>query len=115
MLSKLLKPEYKINYQKNWQMYDTVNAFHRTRCQYSKRTKRWRPVKILKPKEYKYIPDLIKTVFEERALSGGNVNRVVGLAAEDPRNIARNIASVPRPTIKSLIQSQDSLSIAVGY
>ncbi|CAB4040405.1 Hypothetical predicted protein [Paramuricea clavata] len=86
----------------------TADGKERTRRQYSKRTKRWRPVKILEPKKYTYIPGLIKKVFEERALSSGGVNRVIGLSPDDPRNVAHNIAAVPAPTINSLIECHKS-------
>jgi hypothetical protein len=81
--------------------------YSRYRAQYSKRTKQWRPVTILKTKEYKYIPALIAKVFEKHVKTG-SVNRRIVRSSDDPRNIAENIAINPRPTIAHLIQTHQS-------
>jgi hypothetical protein len=106
LIQLVLTDEYSTLFNKI--LISILNVSHRTRRQYSKRTKRWRPVKFLEPKKYTYIPGLIKKVFEERALSGGGVNRVIGLSPDDPRNVAHNIAAVPAPTINSLIECHKS-------
>ncbi|CAB3991833.1 Hypothetical predicted protein [Paramuricea clavata] len=77
------------------------------RGQYSKHTKQWRPVTVLQPKDYGYIPTLIVKIFEEQ-LKTGNVNRKIVRGADDPRNIAANIAVMPRPSIEHLVQVHKS-------
>ena len=73
-----------------------VVVFFSYRAQYSKRTKQWRPVTLLQPKQYKYIPELIAAIYEEQ-LKKGSVNTTIQRSAQDPRNIDENIAIVPRP------------------
>lgn len=84
-----------------------IFLFGRHRAQYSKRTKQWRPVTILKPKEYKYIPDLICKIFELQ-VEKGSVNQKIQRSAQDPRNIAQNIAVTPRPSIENLLSAHKS-------
>ena len=92
-------------------LYEHSNSdafiYSRYLAQYSKRTKQWRPVTILKPKEYKYIPALIAKVFEKHVKTG-SVNWRIVRCSDDPRNIAENIAINPRPTIEHLIQTHQS-------
>lgn len=78
------------------------------KLQYSKRTKRWRPVNVLEPKEYSYIPELLVNVFLKRVAVPGTVTQRLTMSEDDPRNIARNIAIIPQPTLEEAIQSHQS-------
>lgn len=60
------------------------------------------------PKEYNYIPVLMQKVFEKRIASTGTVNQRIGLVSDDPRQIAPNIAAVPPPTVKLLVEQHKS-------
>ena len=80
----------------------------RYRAQYSKKTKRWRPVALLKPKAYSYIPDLLVQIFQTRTSVPGQVDQRIVRSAEDPRNIAPNIAIIPRPTVQQLLSEHKS-------
>lgn len=79
----------------------------RYRAHYSKRTKQWRPVALLQPKQYNYIPMLIANVFEEQQ-KVGSVNQKVMKSAEDPRHISPIISLEPRPSIEHLLQAHKS-------
>ncbi len=71
---------------------------------FSKRTQRWTAVKVLEPKTYNYIPELISKVFEKKESSGAHV----GVSSEDPVRIAPNISAVPPPSVQSLVESHKS-------
>jgi hypothetical protein len=43
-------------------------------------------------------------VFEKRSSSKGTVDQRIGVLPEDPKQIAPNIASIPPPTVKSLVE-----------
>ena len=73
----------------------------RARLQYSKRTKRWRPVDVLEP-------ELLVNVFKKRVDVPGPVIQKLRRSEDDPRNIAQNIAAVPWPTLQEAIQSHQS-------
>ena len=75
---------------------------------FSKRTKRWCYVRVMEPKPFLYIPKLLQKVFEKRINSEETVNKRIGLVSEDPRRIAPNIAPVPPPSVKSLIEEHQS-------
>jgi hypothetical protein len=62
---------------------------------------------VLQPKEYSYIPSLIVKIFGEQ-MKTGSVNQKLVRIEEDPRNIAPNIAVVPRPSIQHLLQAHKS-------
>lgn len=68
----------------------------------------WRPVTVLKPKEYSYLPDLIVKIFDKRVAVPGPVTQRLGLSADDPRNIAPNIAVTAQPPMEQLLQSHQS-------
>lgn len=76
----------------------------RYKSHYSKRTKQWCPVAVLEPKEYNYMPELIVAIFETRKTTPGHVTQRLGLAPDDPRNIAKNIAVVPQPPMEELLR-----------
>jgi hypothetical protein len=59
------------------------------------------------PKEYNYIPSLIVKIFNEQ-LKTGTVNKKQVRSAEDPRNVAPNIAVEPRPHMKELLEKLKS-------
>ena len=80
----------------------------RYKAHYSKRATQWCPVAILEPKEYKYTPELIVAIFKKRKTTPGNVTQRLGLAPDDPRNIARNIAVVPQPPMEELLRRQQT-------
>jgi hypothetical protein len=75
---------------------------------FSKRTKQWCAVKVLQPKQYMYIPNLLLKIFEKRATTEGGVSRKVGILDEDPRRIAPNISVIPPPSVQSLVESHQS-------
>ena len=60
------------------------------------------------PKDYSYVPDLMLKVFEKRTSSTGTVDQRIGLVSDDPRQIAPNIASVPPPSVQSLVEEHKS-------
>ena len=70
--------------------------------------KRWRPVDILEPKEYSYIPELLVKVFKKRVDVPGPVTQNLRRSEDDPRNKAQNTAEVPRPTLQEAIQTNQS-------
>jgi hypothetical protein len=77
----------------------TLSIFKFLRCknQYIKRTKVWRPVVVLQKKEeYVYLPELVVKIFQKRLDVPGPITQRLGLASNDPRNIARSIAPIPR-------------------
>ena len=76
--------------------------------QFSKRTKRWYPVKVLEPKNYAYIPALMKMVFMQKGRSNTPVSARVGMSSDDPRQIAPNISAVPPPSVQVLVDSHTS-------
>jgi hypothetical protein len=45
-------------------------------CKFGKRTKQWSAVKVLEPKTYNYIPNLMEKIFRKRASTKGGVNRI---------------------------------------
>jgi hypothetical protein len=65
-------------------------------------------VKILEPKQYSYINKLLSKVFEKRSSSKGTVDQRIGVLPEDSKQIAPNIASIPPPTVKSLVEEHKS-------
>ena len=83
----------------------TVLRFGR---RFSKRTKQWCHIRVLVPKQYTYIPTLMLKVFQQRISSEQTVNARIGLASDDPRHIAPNIAAVPPPSVKSLVETHQS-------
>ena len=78
------------------------------RLQYSKRTKQWRPVNILEPKAYAYIPELLVNIFRKRQTIPGSITQRLTRSDDDPRNIARNIAPTPRPSIEEALDAHKS-------
>ena len=88
---------------------ETLFRFYfRHRFLYSKRTQRWRAAPVLKPKEYKYIPNLLLHIFEKRASIPGPVNQKLTLPADVPRNISPSIAVTPHPPMQQLLQEHQS-------
>ena len=79
--------------------------FYSMRLHYSKRTKVWRAVNILQPKEYAYIPELLSLIFQKRVDVPGPVTQRLVRSADDPRNIAPNIAATPRPTLQEALEN----------
>jgi hypothetical protein len=75
---------------------------------FSKRTKQWCAKKVLEPKSYNYIPELIKKVFEKKKTSGAPVSKRIGVSSEDPRKIAPNISAIPAPSVQSLVKTHQS-------
>ena len=75
---------------------------------FSKRTKQWCYVRVMEPKPYLCIPKLLLKIFEKRINSKESVDKRIGLVSEDPRRIAPNIAPVPPPSVKSLIEEHQS-------
>ena len=75
---------------------------------FSKRTNQWSAVKVLEPKSYKYIPNLLQRIFIKRASTKGGVNKKIDVLEEDPRRIAPNISAIPPPSIESLVESHKS-------
>ena len=78
------------------------------RALYSKQTRQWRPAPVLKPKEYKYIPNLILKIFQKRASVPGPVDQRLGMSDDDPRKISSTIAVVPRPSMEQLLKEHQS-------
>jgi hypothetical protein len=75
---------------------------------FSKRTKQWSAVKVLEPKAYNYIPNLLEKIFGKRASTKGGVNRKIAVLEEDPRRIAPNISAIPPPSVESLLEAHKS-------
>ena len=81
---------------------------NRYRAQYSKRTKQWTPVPIPEPKTYAYIPELMELIYAKVRSVEGPVDQPLGLAPEDPRNIAQNRFVTPRPNMEELLTTHKS-------
>ena len=47
-------------------------------------------------------------MFEKRASCEGTIDRRIGVASDDPRKIAPNIAPVPPPSVKELVETHQS-------
>jgi hypothetical protein len=62
---------------------------------FSKRTKQWCAVKVLQPKQYLYIPNLLLNIFEKRATTKGCVSRKVRYYFT--QNLFKNQQAKPRP------------------
>jgi hypothetical protein len=86
----------------------TAEIFIRFGRKFSKRTQRWCHVRVLVPKQYAYIPELMVKVFEKRISSEGTVDQRIGLSGEDPRRIAPNIAAIHPPDVKTLVEIHKS-------
>ena len=78
------------------------------RALYSKRTRQWRPAPVLKPKEYRYIPNLLLKIFQKRASVPGPVDQRLGMSDDDPRKISSTIAVVARPSMEQLLKEHQS-------
>ena len=52
------------------------------------------------------MPELIVAIFEKRKTTPDNVTQRLGLDPDDPQNIAKNIAVVPRPPMEELLRHQ---------
>ena len=50
------------------------------------------------------MPELIVVIFEKRKITPDNVTQRLGLDPDDPRNIAKNIAVVSRPSMEELLR-----------
>lgn len=83
---------------------------NRYRAQYSKRTKKCTPVPIPKPKTYAYmyIPELMELICAKVCSVEGPVDQPLGLAPEDPRNIAQNRFVTPHPNMEELLTTHKS-------
>ncbi|XP_028418570.1 uncharacterized protein LOC114544015 isoform X1 [Dendronephthya gigantea] len=57
----------------------TADGKERYGRKFSKRTQQWCRVRVLVPKEFSYIPELMQKVFIKRITSEGNVNKRLGL------------------------------------
>ena len=75
---------------------------------FSKRTKQWTAVKVLKAKEYAYIPKLLESIFGKRASTKGGVSQKISVLEEDPKRIAPNISAIPPPSVQSLMETHKS-------
>ena len=73
------------------QVHLLICGTFRHRKQHSKRTKQWRPVAILEPKQYSYVPHLLVQIFLKRRSVPGPVNQRCTMDLDDPRRIASNI------------------------
>ena len=78
------------------------------RAKFSKRTKQWAPQKVKVGKDYGYIPHLMGGIFEMRGKTEGHLSQHVSLASNDPCNLQPNIASVPKPDMKTLLNDNKS-------
>lgn len=57
-----------------------------------------------------YIPNLLVDIFVKRETVPGPVDQKLTLSADDPRNIDKNIAATPQPSMEELLQSHQSRS-----
>ena len=85
-----------------------VRISFRMERKFSKRSKQWCAVKVLKPKEYHYIEQLFLKIFDKRAKSTGGVSQRIGILEEDPIRIAPNISAIPPPSVQSLVEAHQS-------
>jgi hypothetical protein len=65
-------------------------------------------VVVLQPKEYEYLPELVVKIFEKRLSVKGPITQSLELSRNDPRKISSSIASVSRPSMEQLLESQRS-------
>lgn len=63
--------------------------YHR---KYRKQTKKWDVTAVKSTKEYKYIPDLMQQIFEERMMSAAPLKQPITLAQDHPAKRQRTIA-----------------------
>ena len=82
--------------------------FCRFEQKFSKRTQQWCAVKVLKPKTYGYIPNLIKRVFEKKEVSQAHVSDKIGVLHDDPQRIMPNISAILPPPVQSLVEAHQS-------
>ncbi len=75
---------------------------------YNKRTKQWTIVPEKAPKEYNYISELQEQILQNRLQDERSVTRKRPLRSDDPRKIARTIASVPPPATQDLVARHKS-------
>ena len=65
-------------------------------------------MKVLKPKTYDYIPNLMKRVFEKKEVSQAHVSDRIGVLHDDPQRIMPNISAIPPPPAQSLVEARQS-------
>ncbi|XP_071819789.1 uncharacterized protein [Apostichopus japonicus] len=78
------------------------------RAKYSKRSKQWAPQKVKVPKDFGYIPELMKTVFLLRQENQCHLSARVVLPEYHPKNIKPNIGSAPKPSMSVLLAQYQS-------
>ena len=96
------------NHHRNRDVATTADGRPRMERKFSKRSKQWCAVKVLKPKEYHYIEQLFLKIFDMRAKSTGGVSQRIGILEEDPIRIAPNISAIPPPSVQSLVEAHQS-------
>ena len=84
-------------------IHSFFTIIQRYKHHYSKRTNVYSVVPILQPKKCIYIAELVVAVFEKRKATPGHVTQKLNLAANDPQQIATNIALEPRPSKEELL------------
>ena len=65
-------------------------------------------MKVLKPKTYYYILNLMKRVFKKKEVSQARVSDRIGVLHDDPQRIMPNISAIPPPPVQSLVEAHQS-------
>ena len=79
--------------------------FHR---KYRKQSKKWDVTPLKSNKTYKYIPELIQAVFEERMVSVSSMKRPMTLPENHPANIQHTIAHLQPDNTTDIIKNKKS-------
>ncbi|XP_070564273.1 uncharacterized protein [Ptychodera flava] len=74
-------------------------------ARYSKLSKQYYPAAVLKPKEYTYITDLQKSVFQMRLDVEGHLSQHVSMAEDHPGRNFKRINMCPSPDIAKLVKA----------
>lgn len=79
--------------------------YHR---KYRKQSKKWDVTPLKTTKTYKYIPELIQAVFEERKASISSMKRPATLPEEHPTNIQHTIAHTQPNNTADIVKNKKS-------
>ena len=79
--------------------------FHR---KYRKQSKKWDVTPLKSNKTYKYIPELIQAVFEERTVSISSMKRAITLPENHPTKIQHTIAHLQPDNTIDIVKNKKS-------
>lgn len=88
--------------------YDISFFNFRLQRYYSKKGGRWTATEVKTPKQYMYIPELMKHIIMKRLSDNIGMSRRVILDPLDPRRLSATIAPVPPPPTQDLMAAKIS-------